>query len=140
MGTPAPQNSPDGISHFCWTLGYNFNPAPTKQLILVEFSGIEKTADWSPGDGAIQNSIFTLKQTAINPNQVWYSTDTALWIAYNITALLSAIEMYKTFDVFQFYASVANLCEYEFENEITENGINSFHKGTAKIWIEGFNL
>jgi len=140
MGTPTSPNSPDGTPHFCWTPGYNFNPAPTKELILVEFSGIEKTPQWNPGDGATQNFIFTLQQSPIAPNELWYSIDSTIWIAYNITALLSAIEMYKVFDTWQFVASTVNLCEYEFENSLTDNGINKFCGGTAKIWIDGFNL
>jgi len=140
MGTPASPISPDGTPHFCWTPGYNFNPAPTKRLIIIEFSGIEKRWNWTPADGKLLNGLWTLDQAAAGDENDWFHFPSGGYMYAYFTIGGTEIYCESAFNTPQFYANPFVPCEWNFTNQIIDDDMYAFHGGTAKLWIQGFNL
>jgi len=140
MGTPALPISPDGEAHFCWTPGYNFTPGPTKKLIFVEFSGIQKSAGWVPLLGEPINGIFTLQQVSPIPYWNWNGIDPDWLLHLYLGPDSTMIEARGPYNRRQFFDYPGAPCVYEFENDQADPLFYVFYGGTAKLWIQGFNI
>lgn len=141
MGTPADPLGEPGPDQYCWDVGENYAPGPSKLYLTIEFLNIEKGDLWTPAAGEPLNGRYTIERYIPPPPDTWSVTTPDYEVIAMFLFNSIAIQLTGLLGGVHFYHNYAPRCTLDkIPNLLTDPELESFVNGTCQIFVPGVNI